>query len=180
MLYFITSNTHKHTEVSHMTEIPIEQYPFDYPEIQADTLEQVAQFGIDYCYAKVNSPCFIEDSGLFVTRLSGFPGVYSKYVFTTIGCQGILQLLSAHKERTAYFKSVIAYHDGRKRTLFKGKVTGVIADEPKGSKGFGYDPIFIPEGASISFAQMSTEGKNLYSHRGKAFKRFIKYIEKVR
>jgi XTP/dITP diphosphohydrolase len=180
MLYFITSNTHKYTEVACMTDTPIEQYFHAYPEIQADTLEEVAEFAIDYCYTVTKTPCFIEDSGLFVAGLSGFPGVYSKYVFTTIGYKGILQLLKDDTERTAHFKSVIAYHDGTKTTLFKGEATGIIADEPKGSHGFGYDPIFIPDGASETFAQMSTEGKNLYSHRGKAFKRFIKYIEQVR
>lgn len=180
MLYFITSNTHKYTEVAQMTDIPINQYVLDYPEIQTTMLEKVAEFGIDYCYSTVKTPCFIEDSGLFISGLSGFPGVYSKYVFTTLGCEGILRLLTPDKERTAYFKSVIAYHDGVNTTLFKGKVPGIIADEPKGSHGFGYDPIFIPEGASRTFAQMSIEGKNLYSHRGKAFKRFITHIEQVR
>lgn len=163
-----------------MTDIPIEQLNTTYPEIQADTLEEVAEFAIDYCYTILKAPCFIEDSGLFVAGLSGFPGVYSKYVFTTLGYTSILQLLTDDKERTAHFKSVIVYHDGTRTTLFKGEVTGIIADEPRGSHGFGYDPIFIPDGASETFAQMSTEGKNLYSHRGKAFKRFITYIEQVR
>lgn len=160
-----------------MTSINIEQKKMDYPEIQADTLEAVAEFGINFCYSRMKTPCFIEDSGLFIDALSGFPGVYSKYVFTTLGCTGILKLLA--NNRKAVFKSVIAYQDESGTTLFTGEAPGSISDHQKGEKGFGFDPIFIPEGGSKTFAQMSTEEKNLYSHRGKAFKTFIKYIEKV-
>lgn len=176
-MYFITSNQHKYEEIQKMTSIIIEQKKMGYPEIQADTLEAVAEFGINFCYSRMKTPCFIEDSGLFIDALSGFPGVYSKYVFTTLGCTGILKLLA--NNRKAVFKSVIAYQDESGATLFTGEAPGSIADYKKGEKGFGFDPIFIPEGGSKTFAQMSTEEKNLYSHRGKAFKTFIKYIEKV-
>jgi XTP/dITP diphosphohydrolase len=178
MLYFITSNPHKYAEIQKMTHITIEQNPMGYPEIQADTLEAVAEFGIDFCYAQVKTPCFIEDSGLFIDALSGFPGVYSSYVYTTIGCDGILKLVS--HDRKAYFKSVIAYKDRSGTAMFTGVVPGTIAPHKKGGKGFGFDPIFIPEGEPETFAQMSTEQKNLYSHRGKAFKTFMNYLEQVR
>jgi len=178
MLYFITSNRHKYEEIQRMTHLQIEQKRLDYPEIQAETLEAVAEFGIDFCFSVVRAPCFIEDSGLFIEALSGFPGVYSSHVFKTIGCEGILALL--HEVRTAYFKSVIAYRTGNETNLFIGETKGEIAEARKGEKGFGFDPIFIPEGESRTFAQMDIEEKNLYSHRGKAFKTFIKYLEQVK
>jgi len=177
MLYFVTSNRHKYEEIQKMTRIPIEQKRLGYPEIQADTLEAVAEFGIEFCYSQLKTPCFIEDSGLFVDALSGFPGVYSSYVFKTLGCEGILKLLGKNKNRKAHFKSVIAYKTEKETTLFTGEVTGYITETQKGEKGFGFDPLFIPEGKSKTFAQMDAEEKNLYSHRGKAFKTFIKYIE---
>jgi XTP/dITP diphosphohydrolase len=180
MLSFITSNRHKFEEIQKMTLIEIEQITLNYPEIQTDTLEAVAEFGIEFCYSKVKAPCFLEDSGLFIDVLSGFPGVYSHYVFKTIGCTGILNLLHNHENRKARFKSVIAYRDESGITLFTGEVQGSIALTEKGEKGFGFDPLFIPEGEDKPFAQMNTEEKNLYSHRGKAFKTFIKYLEKVR
>lgn len=180
MLYFITSNKHKYEEIQKMTRIPIEQKRLDYPEIQADTLEAVAEFGIEFCYSKLETSCFIEDSGLFIDALSGFPGVYSSYVFQTLGCEGILALLGKNKNRKAYFKSVIAYRTEKETTLFTGEVKGEIAYVQKGEKGFGFDPIFIPEGEHRTFAQMDAEEKNLYSHRGKASKTFIKYVEQVR
>ena len=178
MHHFITSNRHKVEEIKRMTTLPIKQNQLSYPEIQADTLEAVAEYGIKFCYAHMEAPCFLEDSGLFIDALSGFPGVYSQYVFKTIGCQGILRLLN--EKREAHFKSVIAYCDDHGIALFSGEIRGMIAKTEKGKKGFGFDPIFIPEGEKKTFAQMDTEEKNLYSHRGKAFKTFIKYIEQVR
>ncbi|MBU7012603.1 MAG: XTP/dITP diphosphatase [Theionarchaea archaeon] len=178
LMYFITSNRHKVEEIQKMTSILIEQKRLNYPEIQADTLEAVAEFGIDFCYSHLKNPCFIEDSGLFIEGLSGFPGVYSNYVFRTLGCEGILTLVG--ENRNAYFKSVIAYKDEQGRTLFTGEVRGYIAETQRGDKGFGFDPIFMPEGDTRTFAQMDREEKNLYSHRGKAFKTFITYCEQVR
>ena len=180
MLSFITSNKHKWEEIQEMTDLPVEHHHLDYPEIQADTLEAVAEFGINFCYSATQKPCFIEDSGLFIEALSGFPGVYSSYVFKTIGCRGILALLQGTNNRMCSFKSVIAYKDESGLILFTGESKGSIATTLQGEHGFGFDPIFIPEGESRTFALMSTEEKNLYSHRGKAFKTFLKYIEQVR
>jgi XTP/dITP diphosphohydrolase len=178
MVYFITSNSHKYQEVRKMTSLPIFQTPLEYPEIQADTLEAVALYGIEYCHDRVREPCFLEDSGLFIHALSGFPGPYSRYVFETLGCDGILKLLS--EERKAHFESVIAYADESDTKLFIGRVDGRISRTKKGEKGFGFDPIFIPEGEKRTFALMTLQEKNLYSHRGKAFKNLITYLEQVR
>jgi XTP/dITP diphosphohydrolase len=178
MLYFITSNRYKHGEIQKMTHIHIEQKQVPYPEIQADTLEAVAEFGAEFCYSEVKTPCFVEDSGLFIDALSGFPGVYSNYVYRTIGCDGILRLVN--ENRKAHFKSVIAYRTGNGVNIFAGTVTGKISETEKGKRGFGFDPIFIPEGGTGTFAQMTTEEKNLYSHRGKAFRTFVHYLEQVR
>lgn len=178
MLYFVTSNKHKFQEMKKLTDIPITQKDLSYPELQADTLQAVAEYGITYCSARVMEPCFVEDSGLFCDALSGFPGPYSNYVYRTLGCEGILRLVS--QNRNAHFTSVIAYHDGSKVNLFMGEVTGTLAETMKGEKGFGFDPIFIPEGETRTFAEMETEEKNLYSHRGKAFTAFKSYLNQVR
>ncbi|MBU7023189.1 MAG: XTP/dITP diphosphatase [Theionarchaea archaeon] len=178
MLYFITSNKHKFQEMKKLTDIPITQKDLSYPELQADTLQEVAEYGINYCYARLMNPCFVEDSGLFCDALSGFPGPYSNYVYRTIGCEGILRLVS--RNRNAHFASVIAYHDGSRVNLFMGEVAGTLAETMKGEKGFGFDPIFIPDGETRTFAEMETEEKNLYSHRGKAFTAFMSYLNQVR
>lgn len=178
MVHFITSNAHKFAEVKKLTDIPLVQMNLPYPEIQADTLQEVAEYGAEYCYERVGEPCFVEDSGLFCDALLGFPGPYSNYVYRTLGCDGILRLVS--QNRKAHFTSVIAYHDGSKVNLFMGEVGGTLTETKKGEKGFGFDPIFVPEGETRTFAEMETEEKNLYSHRGKAFTAFISYLNQVR
>ncbi|RLE72114.1 MAG: non-canonical purine NTP pyrophosphatase, RdgB/HAM1 family, partial [Thermoprotei archaeon] len=125
------------------------------------------------------APFFVEDAGLFVEALNGFPGPYSSYIYKTIGCEGILKLLEGVDNRKAYFLSVVALRaPGLGDVVFKGKVNGIIANEMRGEKGFGFDPIFIPDGCEKTFAEMNIEEKSRYSHRGKALRKMGKWIVK--
>ena len=111
----------------------------------------------------------LEDAGLFVQALGGFPGVYSAYVQKTVGNAGILRLMEGEVDRAAYFKSVVAYIEpGMETRLFSGEVHGQIGFEPRGNLGFGYDPIFYVNG--ISLAEMDLEKKNQISHRAKSMR----------
>ncbi|MDK2870545.1 MAG: XTP/dITP diphosphohydrolase [Pyrococcus sp.] len=177
-LFFITSNDGKVREAKKFLEplgINVIKKPLEYPEIQADTLEDVVVFGLNWLKDKVDKPFIIEDSGLFIEALNGFPGVYSAYVYKTIGLDGILKLMEGIENRKAYFKSVIGFYDGEIH-LFVGEVRGRISNEKRGSHGFGYDPIFVPDGFDKTFAEMSTEEKNSVSHRGKALKEFYSWM----
>ncbi len=174
MICFVTGNRHKYEEARKILG-NIEMKHVPYPEIQADSLEEVAEYGIEFLKGKLDCNFFLEDSGLFIDSLNGFPGVYSAYVFKTIGNDGILRLMENNGERKARFESVIAYYDGEVH-LFKGVCKGVIAYEKHGKGGFGYDPIFIPEGEERTFAEMSAEEKNRYSHRGKAMEKLHSYL----
>lgn len=184
-LYFITSNPGKFKEVCENLAplgYTVKNLKIEYPELQVDTLDEVAKFGVDWLNKKVDNPFIIEDSGLFIEALNNFPGVYSAYVFKTIGHEGILKLLKNKSKRSAYFESCIGYfnrtHAGKSEVLmFKGKCAGYIAKQPNGNNGFGYDPIFVPKGETRTFAEMSAAEKNRVSHRGKALKQFIKYLE---
>jgi XTP/dITP diphosphohydrolase len=121
----------------------------------------------------------IEDAGLFVNALSDFPGVYSKFVFTSIGCEGVLRLLVPCEDRSAHFEAVVAYCEkGGEPQIFKGRVDGEIAGEPRGENGFGYDPIFIPEGEKRTFAEMKTQEKNQFSHRARALEKLAEFLSK--
>ncbi|CAB50597.1 XTP/dITP diphosphatase [Pyrococcus abyssi] len=178
-LFFITSNPGKVREAAKFFEplkIEVIQLKREYPEIQADSLEEVVKFGIEWLKKEIDSPFFIEDSGLFIESLNGFPGVYSSYVYKTIGLDGILKLMEGIEDRKAYFKSVIGYYDGDVH-IFSGVTWGRIANEKRGEGGFGYDPIFIPEGSEKTFAEMTTEEKNSLSHRGKALKAFFDWLK---
>jgi XTP/dITP diphosphohydrolase len=181
-LYFITSNKGKVAEATEKLkslEYNVVQKDLGYPEIQADTLEEVAQYGVEHVSELFDKSFMLEDAGLCIEALNWFPGVYSKYVFFTIGLPGILRLLESEKKRDAVFRSVYAYSEpGKKPILVVGECQGTITRKPRGTNGFGYDPIFIPTGASKTFAEMSIDEKNQYSHRANALVLLVKALEK--
>lgn len=181
-IYFITSNKGKVHEAETKCEpigIKIIQKNLGYPEIQADNLEEVATYGIDYVKKKVDHPFILEDAGLFIDALKEFPGVYSSYVYFTIGLDGILKLMKdvPKEQRTATFRSVFGYGEPQgDYQLFIGECKGTIGYEQKGTYGFGYDPIFIPQGRRFTFAEIKTEEKNKLSHRGKSLEKLILFL----
>jgi XTP/dITP diphosphohydrolase len=179
-LYFITSNKSKFLEAQEklkILNIKLVQKNLGYPEIQANTLKEVTRFGVAYIQKKFSHPFIIEDAGLFIDILKGFPGVYSSYIYHTIGCKGVLKLLEGTEiGRTAMFRSVYGYKKpDKKPVFFIGECHGTISREEKGESGFGYDPIFVPDGKARTFAQMTVVEKNNYSHRGMALEKFIDF-----
>lgn len=148
----------------------VEQLKDEYPEIQADTLEDVVESGLKWLWERHHVPIIIDDSGLFVNALKGFPGVYSAYVYKTIGYQGVLKLLEGAEDRKAEFRCCAGYVDADGSiTTRSGVSAGKIIDEARGTGGFGYDPVFVPEGFDLTFAELELGIKNRISHRGRAF-----------
>jgi XTP/dITP diphosphohydrolase len=126
-------------------------------------------------------PCFADDSGLEVAALGGDPGVDSAYYAGrptnhARNVEKLLQALAGETRREAQFRSVIAFYDGKEAHFFEGLVKGHIAERARGSGGFGYDPVFVPEGEVLTFAEMASEAKHARSHRGKALAAFAAYI----
>lgn len=181
-IYFITGNKGKVLEARNKfstVDIEVVQKNLGYPEIQADKLEDVAGFGVKHIQERFNEPFILEDAGLFIDVLNGFPGVYSSYVFHTVGCDGVLKLLKGFNDdkRRACFRSVFAYMEPRGKPLFfTGECYGKISTKMLGDHGFGYDPIFIPDSSSKTFAQMETEEKNCFSHRGRSLNKLIEFF----
>ena len=181
-LVFITGNPGKFIEAKNLLEdfgIVLEQADLEITEPQSDTLEEVAGKCAEEALKKMGECFIIEDSGLFVNSLNGFPGVYSSYVYRKIGCEGILRLLAGSADRSAYFMTALAYGEphGEIR-IFTGRVDGTISTEPRGKSGFGYDPLFIPFGSNLTFAEMSVEEKNKFSHRARALRSFASWFVK--
>jgi XTP/dITP diphosphohydrolase len=183
-LYFITSNmgkVHEATEKLKPYGYKIIQKNCGYPEIQTETLEEVARFGITYLQnTSIDHSFILEDAGVFIDALHGFPGVYSSYVYHTISLNGILTLLEhvPEEKRCAQFKSVFAYGTPQgDMHVFIGTCKGKITLQQKGSKGFGYDPIFQPDGFTKTFAEMSTEQKNMVSHRAKSLEKLVEFLK---
>jgi XTP/dITP diphosphohydrolase len=173
---FITKNKGKVKELRAKVKaspINIMHVEASYPELQADTLVEVSKHALQYCKEFYDSPFIIEDSGLFIDVLAGFPGPYSAYAFKTIGCNGLLKL--AEEGTKARFKSIIGVYCGDIK-LFQGAVDGILVN-PRGTMGFGFDPIFEYKGRT--FAEMETEEKNRLSHRSKSMDKFIKWAQKL-
>ncbi|HTY47581.1 MAG TPA: RdgB/HAM1 family non-canonical purine NTP pyrophosphatase [Methanomassiliicoccales archaeon] len=172
----VTSNQGKLKEFRHALEplgFRLHHLPEDVDEIQADTLEEVVEACVRDLRARGIRDFVLDDSGLFVNALGGFPGVYSSYVFKTLGSEGILKLLEGQKDRRASFRCCIGCSvDGVGEFNVSQDVEGKIIGEKRGSGGFGFDPIFMPDGFVETFAEMPIDAKNRISHRGKAIKSF--------
>jgi XTP/dITP diphosphohydrolase len=182
-LKFITGNAGKVRELQLLLEpkgIKVVQDDRDYPEIQADTLEDVSSAAVEYLLANGAEPPFvIEDAGLFVSALQGFPGVYSRHALDTIGCAGVLKLLQdvELESRTAAFRACLTYVDeGREFRHFNGSARGSIATRAAGTNGFGFDSIFVPFGYDKTFAEMTEKQKGVLSHRGQAARSFVEHL----
>lgn len=181
---FATGNPGKLGEAQEVLEplgYDVAQFDAGYPEIQADTLEDVSRYALGLLADELEPPFMLEDAGLSVDALEGFPGVYSSYVFATLGNAGILSLLEGipDGERTARFRAVLGYHDGTRPRLFEGVVEGTITREERGERGFGFDPIFVPEGRKRTFAEMPADEKSGISHRGQALEALVAHLEEA-
>lgn len=174
----VTGNRNKFEELSQIAKqynIKLEMVNLPKFEIQADNLEEIVRYSASIFYSMLKEPIVLEDSGLFIDALHGFPGPYTKFVKKTIDIDGILKLMSNIENRKAYFKTALAYADEDEIKIFTGEVYGKISSQPRGTQGFGFDPIFIPENSSKTFAELDIVEKNIYSHRAKAFKKFLEY-----
>ena len=177
--FFVTGNVHKfHEARAVLSEFNIStaMLNLETTEIQADNINMIAKASALEAAAKSNMPIFVEDAGLFINSLNGFPGPYSSYVYRTLGTQGILKLMKEVNRRDAYFYSAVVFCDSGKSSslkCFTGKVDGQITFRERGAKGFGFDPIFKPSTEPRrTFAEMTQQEKNKYSHRAKAFRKF--------
>lgn len=147
-----------------------------YEEIQADTTEEVSLDSCRKLIAIIDGDFFIEDTGLYIGALGGFPGPYSSFVQKTIGNDGILKLVDG-KDRSAEFVTVITMNKSGKIVQFRGVLKGRISDSIAGEHGFGYDPVFLPEGSGKTLAQMEISEKNRISHRADAVRKLADYLD---
>ncbi len=180
-VYFATDNRGKFAEATAVTSrfgIRLKQLRFEKQEVQSNDLVEIASFAAKQASNIKNRPVLTEDAGFFVNALNSFPGPYSAYVFDTLGTKGILKLMGKREDRRAFFKAAVAYCDpGKQPKCFTGVVNGSVSRTPKGTRGFGFDPIFRPsEGDGRTFAEMSTDEKNILSHRALAFRKFSKWF----
>ena len=186
-LIFATGNQHKLMEVkkimpSHIELLSLKDIDFTEDiEETGNTLEENALLKAKTIYNKTGIACMADDSGLLVDALNGEPGVYSaRYAGPEKNdennTQKLLKELHASSDRSAHFKTVIALVVPGKEILFDGKIEGQIITEKRGTNGFGYDPVFVPNGYQQTFAELSLDEKSKISHRALAVKKLIEYL----
>jgi XTP/dITP diphosphohydrolase len=187
VVFFATGNVNKFNEArTILTEygIAVGMLRVKTAEIQSANLREIAQTSAQDAFKRCHLPVIVEDAGLFVDALNGFPGPYTAYAYKTIGNNGLLKLMENVEDRKATFQSAIAYCDSYTGApaCFEGEAAGKITNEERrgNSKlGFGFDPIFQPSGSEKTFAEMTIEEKNGFSHRAKAVRKFAEWYKKV-
>lgn len=189
-IVFATNNAHKLDEVRQVvgdkfTLVSLRECGIveDIPENEP-TLEGNALAKARYIYERTGADCFADDTGLEVDALGGEPGIRSAR-YATDGHDDeankrlLLERLQGVENRAAQFRTAVALIMGGKEYLFEGIVRGQIATEQHGEGGFGYDPLFVPEGYDRTFAQMSAEEKNAISHRGRAVRKLAEFLQNL-
>ncbi|KGN99550.1 deoxyribonucleotide triphosphate pyrophosphatase [Porphyromonas macacae] len=186
-LVFATNNLHKLSEIRHILSGSVEVLSLadinchdDIPET-AETLEGNALIKARHIYDKYGLYCFADDTGLAVDALNGAPGVYSaRYAGPACNfvdnMNKLLVDLGDNEHRKAVFSTVIVLIDRKGEHCFRGDVRGEITTEPRGKNGFGYDPVFMPDGYKQTYAEMSDEEKNAMSHRALATRKLVAYL----
>jgi XTP/dITP diphosphohydrolase len=179
-VWFLTENDNKFREASSILApfgLRIQRLNLAKIELQDPRPENIARYALISALRDHRKPILVEDSGLFIETLDGFPGPYSSFVYYTIGLQGILDLMRRYRIRKAYFQSTVAFGSPSiKPRLFTGKIKGRISNRILGNNGFGYDPIFKPDGSDRTFGQTSQSFKNTNSHRARAFQSFARWF----
>ena len=178
-VYFATSNVHKFQEASIALRefgMRVLRLPSKGTEVQSDDVSEIARLAAASAFKAYHRPLIVEDTRLSISALGGFPGAYGSYVYRTIGLNGVLRLMNSAKNRAAEFVSAVAYCDGTDQpTVFVGSLKGEIARVSRGVEGFGFDPIFIPEGRKETLAELPIAAKCRISHRSAALREFASW-----
>jgi XTP/dITP diphosphohydrolase len=164
----VTGNAGKAAEYAAMLGIEVTPASVDLPEIQALDVADVAARKAADAYALLGEPVLVDDSGLAVLAWKGLPGALVAWFIQTVGAHGILDMAAGLTDRRATAVTALGYADAAGVRVFQGTDNGTLATEPRGTSGFGFDPIFIPGGDSRTYAQMTSQEKNQVSHRRRA------------
>lgn len=156
----------------------IEHIDLDIHEIRHDDVSSVAYEKASAAWDRLKKPLIVDDTGFFIAALNGFPGTCAAYCMKTIGNEGVLRLMDGITDRSAYFETVIAFASEEGIRLFPGRIEGEILEAPRGSEGFGYDPIFLIGNRSL--AEFPLSEKSAVSHRGTALAAFRDWFVSTR
>jgi non-canonical purine NTP pyrophosphatase (RdgB/HAM1 family) len=167
-LVFVTSRAEKAAEAARLG-FSVERLDVDLPEPQALDPSEVVDAKARSAYALLERPVIVEDSGLAIRAWGGFPGALVRWIEKSAGVAAMAKMLDGFPDRSATAVCAIAYCDGGEVVSARGEVSGSIAPSPRGSQGFGWDVVFVPEGATSTFAEMAPAEKDRVSHRRRAW-----------
>jgi len=176
-LYFITTNRNKFEEAREILQpLVVEQIPMEIPELQGTPAFIVQEKVLAACN-KLQKPCFVEDVALCCNAWQGLPGPYIKDFEQRIHAEGIWRMLKDFEDKTCKAVALIGYCEpGNEPRIFEGTMEGEIV-EPRGTEGFGFDPVFLPKGFQQTYAEMGVQEKNKISHRKKALEQFKEWLQ---
>lgn len=178
-LTFVTQNKNKIEDAKKLLpDFYIEHIDFDVPEIQSLEPKEIAEYKVRFAYDKVKKPCFVMDASLFLDCLNGFPGPFIKWYFKyTVGAEKTCQIANLFDQHECKWTTILAYFDGVKISYIEETIKGKISGEPKGTNGYEWDVIFIPEGERRTFAEMTFEEKQSYAVTKKITDKFKVFLK---
>jgi non-canonical purine NTP pyrophosphatase (RdgB/HAM1 family) len=180
-IVFVTQNLHKLEDAKRLLpEFAIEHVDFEIPEIQSMNPREIVEHKLKYAYEKVGVPCFVWDASLFMDCLNGFPGPFIKWYFEkTVGAEKTCSIANLFDQHGCQWTTVLGYFDGSATHFLEETVLGTIPAMPRGTNGFHWDTIFIPEGDSRTFAEMSFEEKQSYAVTSKLLTRLSQLLTEL-
>lgn len=175
-LYFATRNKDKVKEAHAILGIPIEIADVEVDEVQSMDLEYVARRKAEEAFKILQKPLIVDDVCFKIAAWSGFPGPLVKHLLNAMGIKGLLKAMENETNKGVIVQNAIGYHDGKESHVFIGEFKGVIATEEKGTDGWGFDVIIIPEGEKLTLAELGTLHKNKMSHRFKSLQMLKEFL----
>lgn len=166
---FVTGNANKHREAEAILGRPLERVALDLSEVQAATTREVALIKAKAAFAMLSRPVIVEDAGFELVGLGGFPGPFIKYWEQLGGLASICKTADGLGDRGAVAVCVLGLCDAAGARVVEGRITGTLSREPRGTNGFGWDAIFLPDGDARTFGEMSADEKAAISHRRRAW-----------
>ncbi len=175
---FITGNSAKAEQLSRHLDYPILHQKIDLAEIQSLKLKEIVEHKAKEAYKHLSSPVLVEDTSLVFDALGKLPGPLIKWFLAELDNEGLCKILNGYESRDAFAEVCFGLYDGKELRLFQGEMRGTIANSPRGERGFGWDPIFIPSGYQKTWGEMSVEEQKETSMRKMALKKLESFLKK--
>ena len=178
-LTFITGNAAKAEQLGRHLQHPVDHLKLDLLEVQSLSLEEVVEHKAKEAFKQTGLPVLVEDTSLVFTALGRLPGPLIKWFLTELGNDGLCKTLDSYENREALARVVFGYYDGKTIQMFDGEIKGTIASEPRGESGFGWDSVFVPEGWSKTWGEMTIEEQAQTSMRKMALKKLELFLNQL-